>query len=200
MPVIDGIEKDREFCAFARQRVDEKSVITINEGDFLSFDFDNRYDYVLFSFNVLGEFLDVRSRLAAVSKAKNILTERGKVIFFNPYLDPRKPLERNVTYRITLADEPGAPSAVWYCEINCVLDYVCSTSRCTVTYTMVDRPDNTVEDSYCVALMSRSELLAIFYTSGLRVLQEFGSYALEDVNEKSELLIHVCETATPGNV
>jgi SAM-dependent methyltransferase len=189
LPRLVGVEINPEYLRFAQQRFAQHSHVQLIGANFLSVELAERFDRVLFVFNVLGEFHPVENRIAVLAKARSLLTPGGRVLVMNTVPDFENWFKKTTMHEWALAGADG-----WRCRIECERDFVEEVSRCTVSYSS-SNSEETIRDQYELALLTRSELRAIFAAAGLVVEAEYGCAALKPVTAQSDKLIHVLKPA-----
>ena len=197
---VVGVELDAEKCHFGQAALADVLVDGASEmvhGDFLSFDPQESFDIVLFSFNVFEEFTTVALRIAALKQAARLLSkgggegkeDGGHVLLFNSAHDYEALAAREVDYAFSIGDQSD-DNALWDVRINGTRDHLAQTSACAVRY--CHRGSGAVVmDHYVRSFITRNELLATYAAAGLRVDKEFGGYDFSPVSEESTVLIHL---------
>ena len=183
-----GVEVDPLMYEIGQQNCKVYKNVELIKSDFLQYKTDRKFDCILFSFNVLAEFLDVSSRFEALRKAKELLSTMGKIIIINELLSFADMSKMNVKYKFIIGDKS---SGKWECAIDCSRDLIQQISRCRVTYSQIGGERLEVLDEYSNALLTRNELLTLYIGSGLKVDKKYGSYELGTLDTDSEVDIHV---------
>lgn len=186
--VIIGVESDGGLVDLARSddAIRNDPRISIIHADFLDYSPPAQVSRVLFSFNVICEFLDPRSRIEALRHASRCLTGDGRIIVFAPLHDFEAFADRETEHRFSIRDFDGQS---WTTTIRCRRDHFNQVSHCVVTYVR-DADGHAVESRYSNALITRNELLASYEAADLVLLKEYTSYDLGEGVAK-ECLIHV---------
>lgn len=182
---ICGVEIDDIFYKKALSKLDGRQ-IRIYHTDFLDFDESEKYDKVLFTFNVFTEYLSIAQKLAALEKAKQLMADSGKIILSNLAHDFKGWSSKEITHNFDINDQ-------WNCQIDCDRNLLHQTSACSVVYTNKHSKES-FHDHYKVSLITRNELLAMFRLLRLKVTGEYGSYSLDDISKTSDIMIHVLES------
>ena len=186
--VLTGVEKDSLMCEIGRQKCERNKNIRVINEDFLKYQTSEKFDCVLFGFNVLTEFVDVRSRCLAIQKAKELLSSKGNIIIINdlPVFSDWSNIEAK--YEFTLSDRNLGK---WNCTIICTRDLINQTSKCRVSYLRVDADCRDIFDEYSSALLTRNELLILYMSNDLKIAEEYGSYDLNPLGTDSKVDIHI---------
>ncbi len=189
--VLTGIEIDSIMYEIGRQKCERNKNIRIINENFLKYRTSEKFDCVLFGFNVLTEFIDIPSRFAAINKAKQLLSDNGRIIITNDLPVFANWSKNNVKYEFPLSDPKLGK---WICKINCSRDLINQISKCRVYYSQVDGSHPKVCDQYSSALLTRNELLVLYIASKLKIVAEYGSYDLVPLDANSQVVIHVLKT------
>jgi len=186
--VIIGVERDAALVDLARsdEAVRSDPRISVIHADFSGYLPPAPVSRVLFSFNVVCEFLDPRSRIEVLRHAARCLTGDGRVIVFAPLHDFEAFSERETEHRFSMEGPDGQS---WTTTIRCRRDHFNQVSHCVVTYVR-DVDGHAVESRYSNALITRNELLASYEAAGLVLINEHTSYDLGD-GDSRECLIHI---------
>jgi len=184
-----GVERDSDMLEIARRKFEGLEGVELVRSDFLDFRTGEKFDRVLFAFNVLAEFQGPERRIAALSHARNLLAPDGCVVVVN-MMHNFEDFSRSATHR---EFEIGSGKETWTVTIHCSLDRVVQRSFCRVAYHNVATGEE-VRDAYVVDLLTRSELRACYIAAGLSIAAEYGSYALGRVDEESDVLISVLKS------
>lgn len=193
-----GIDRDPAMIDIARRELSSegRTDVTLVLGDFLEYSSDERFDVVIFAFDVLAEFLDVTSRLRALQGAAKMLCPGGRVIVASTMHDFASWSREEVTYRFQLEASNHLDSP-WSCTIHCRRDQVFQLSRCLVTYTSANPDVAEVQDRYVNALITRGEFLALYHAASLRLVAEFGSNTLDQLRPDSDRIVHILKAGAP---
>lgn len=185
---ITGAEVNREFADRAKNRFSQNININIIEGDFQEIDIHEKFDAVLFMFNIFCEFTTPQQRIAALKKAKEMISDDGVIVLANDTPDFSSWCKREDCYEITLP-LIGSNALPWKCKMHVKRNIREQTSKCQVQYIA---PDNKsiIEDSYASALLTRSELLTLYHCLGFKI-EEFGGYDFSKLTDKSTIMIHI---------
>lgn len=191
-----GVERSPEFHAIAQRRLGHESGVALINADFgtihhRSLPRGADFDAVLFSFNVLSEFLSTEDRVAALRRAAGLLGPDGRIILDNDLPDFTSWARGDAAYEFVFHGECDGRPCDWQCQIRCERDLVAQLSNCEVRYVAMGVGHPEIVDSYRCALLTRGELLALFMAAGLRVVAEYGSFDLDPVDATSERVIHV---------
>lgn len=189
---ITGIEIDNLYykaSLIKLESLNEPNIKIINT-NFLHFSTKEKFNKIIFPFNVFSEFLAPEEKFGALSKAKELIEEGGQIILFNFVHDFKSWSEENAEYNFNIEDEEKNH---WGCDIKCSRNLNKQLSTCNVTYKNIN-DFNTISDSYKMSLLTRNELLILFYSLNLQVINEYGSYDLDKFNDCSKIMIH-CLTA-----
>jgi SAM-dependent methyltransferase len=181
-----GIERESERAAYARAHIRALNV-GILSGDFLQCAIEERFDLILFAFNVISEFVTPDARIEALKKARSLLNSSGRIVVVQAMHDFEKWSAR-VTRPSKEITVPGI--GVVHVEFECNRDQVNQISECHVVYRDVHGQIVATED-YRVALVTRNELLTAYVAAGLNMCKEFGSLELEPLGPRGDNLVHV---------
>lgn len=186
---ITGIEANKEFANRAKIKFSKNTNVNIIEDNFLYIKTSAKFDVILLVFNVLCEFITPKIRIEALKKAKAMLSDGGIIILANDMPDFTKWCKKNDCYENTLfpAEQNSAP---WDYKIYINRDQIEQISKCQIKYICRNKSQDIIEDSYASALLTRSELLTMYYCLGFQV-EEFGDYNLNNLTDKSEVMIHI---------
>lgn len=189
-PRIVGVEKDIEKLEVARKALATSETVELVHADFLSFQTDESFDRILFAFNVLGEFLEIEERLLALRRAAGLLRQGGRIIAINAAHDFFSYATKHSMWKFPI--RLGAD--IWDVTIRCRREALLQISRCKVEY--VNRESSArVCDSFTTSLLTRNELLALYAAADLHLVNEYGSYALDNLTDDSATLVHVLRRA-----
>jgi|GEM_PF-5731416 len=183
---IVGVESDREKWNIAFTRYGKIPGVEMVNDDFLEFYSKERFDRILFAFNVLAEFIEIPNRVLAIKRAKSLLSENGRIVLLNFLHDFGTWQSPESHYEFPINDERIGN---WKCSITCLRDVINQISRCKIVYSTPDSPLQ-VTDKYSMALITRNELLTLFEAMDLEVSEEYGSLGLDPLTEGSDMMIH----------
>lgn len=185
---IIGVEANKEFADRAKSRFSQNINVNIIEGDFQEISVSEKFDAVLFMFNIFCEFITPQQRIAVLKKAKEMISNDGIIILANDMPNFSNWCKKEDCYEATL---PSIEANVlpWQCKMYVKRNTIEQTSKCQVQYTAPDNK-NIIEDSYTSALLTRSELLTLYYCLGFKI-EEFGGYDFSRLTDKSTTMIHI---------
>ena len=191
--VIIGVERDGALADLARadESIRDDPRIRVIHGDFSGYLPPAPVSRVLFSFNVICEFLDRYSRVDVLRHAARCLSGDGRIIVFAPLHDSESDSDQEREHRFSMDDPDGQR---WTATIRCRRDHFNQLSHCAVTYVR-DADGYSVEAGYSNALITRDELLACYEAAGLVLSEEHTSYDLVG-RVTQECLIHVLSKGT----
>lgn len=195
IPHVTGVDLSEEYLSIARSKL-RKDFENVNlvKHDFLTFSSDERYDVILFSFNVMSEFPTVKDRAQALRVAKSLLSSDGRIILMQAAHDFESWSRKDVEYNFSFIDGLNN-TGEWDCTIVCERNLPKQYSDCVVTYTSKHASNIVLSDRYRNALITRNELLALYMASSLELIEEYGSYRLDELTDKSDNLVHVLAAA-----
>lgn len=171
-----GIELSSEMINFAKQKFPETLIIQDN---FLTHQFKQTFDTVLFSFNVINEFVPIEEKTRALKKAKELLSPKGTILIFMPIQDFESWHTKEKLFSWSIVDDYNQS---WDVKLEIKRDLIKQISRCQVEY---KHNNLIVKDSYTNSLMTRNELLLLISLSNLNIINEFQGNAIEnDLNAK----------------
>lgn len=185
--LIVGVEINHEMCEFANKKFKQLNQLKIVNSNFLEYFSNQKFDCIIFSENTFAEFLEIDQRFEALQKAFSLLEENGQIILINFMHDFGDWHQEEKSYQFNLHSHKFGK---WTCSINCKRNLMKQISICGLEY-VHQSSGISVRDSYQLALLTRNELLILYHSSGLKISQEFGSYELSPLDDKSALLIHV---------
>ena len=187
-PRLVGVERDIDKLRIAEKILGSDHRLKLIHGVFPDACPRKRFGRVLFAFNVFAEFLEVASRLRALQKARALLEPEGRIVLVNSVHEFGSWATTVAEHRFPIKDEQ---TGKWICSIECRRDQLRQLSRCRVTYSKEGGGHADVVDTYELALLTRNELLTLYEAADLTLAEEFGSYDLGPIGEKSEVMIHV---------
>ncbi|MDR2902010.1 MAG: class I SAM-dependent methyltransferase [Lactobacillales bacterium] len=159
-----GVELDIDRADIARQNHPGAVIIT---DDFLAYDFGRKFDTILFSFNVINEFITVDDKIRAIRKARDLLAEGGQILIFMPLHDFDAWRGTARLYQWQIMDDAQKP---WQVSMDIKRDLFRQVSFCTVMYR---NGNDVVTDSYQNSLATRNEILILLKAMDLNVVSEY---------------------------
>ena len=191
-PRIVGIECDEEKLRLATgdPAIAKASGVSLYAADFLAYETNERFERVLFCFNVLCEFTDVQKRITVLKAASSLLVENGQIVVACAIEDFNSLAKERMTYTFTI----GEGAEAWDVRIDAQRRHIEQISDCVLLYKN-RKTGEEVCDRYTSSLLTRNELLATYSAAGLRVTAEYGGYDLSMLSCESKTLIHVLDKA-----
>ncbi len=185
---VVGIDIDADKLAVAQgkpglQRAPELQLL---RADLLTFASPQRFERVLFAFNVLTEFLTVEAKILALRTALHHLEPGGEVVTITTPHDFASYAQQQISHSFELT----APHDIWEATLICQRQQIEQRSQCEIEYRSRATGER-IRDRWHASLTTRNELLAVYQAAGAKQITEFGTYDLKPLTADSQILIHV---------
>ncbi len=190
-----GVELDSDKLKICRERLNKTNIELINT-NFLTLTSSQigKFDRVLFSFNVLAEFLGPKIRRHALMVARSLLTEGGKIFITLPapndsvYLKPLDVITKKFPHNGT----------DWTATFTITRDLALRRSTILVNYTTSDNKYE-VADHYQNEYISREELIQHYQHLDLDLEEEFGDFEHRSQVTSSSEMIHILKVKSKND-
>ncbi|MCT4574832.1 MAG: class I SAM-dependent methyltransferase [Alphaproteobacteria bacterium] len=159
-----GIELNKDMVDIAKKKYPKQEIIN---GDFLKYDFKNKFDSVLFSFNVINEFVSIDDKIKALRKAIKLLKGDGEIILSFSGHDFESWGKEFRQFQWKIMDDDNEE---WNVSFEIKRNLLEQLSLCNILY---QKDDVKIKDSYINSLMTRNELLILFKLLDLKIISEF---------------------------
>lgn len=159
-----GIELNKDMVNIAKTKHSTEEIINDN---FSTYNFNKKFDTILFSFNVINEFISIEEKIGALKKAKELINKNGKIILFFPIhdFDAWKDDFKEFTWKISDDNNDN-----WKVFLQIKRNLIDQISECYIKY---QKGSTIIEDTYKNSLMTKNELLIMFNLLNLTIEKQY---------------------------